>query len=103
MSILTLPTVMSRSSSWPCCVVAWTLNTYSCTAKLLSDPGCVKPVASALLVPSGLSFLTNAMLLQHLHALVLTQEGAGEVAIAKTHLFLNISSVLGVSVDGGYL
>ncbi len=43
------------------------------------------------------------MLLWHLHALVLTQEDAGEVAMAKTHLFLNISSVLGVSVDGGYL
>ncbi len=43
------------------------------------------------------------MLIQHLRALVLTKEDAGEVAVAKTHLFLNISSVLGVSVDGGYL
>ncbi len=41
--------------------------------------------------------------IQHLHALVLTKEDAGELEIAKTHLFLNISSVLGVSVDGGYL
>ena len=60
-------------------------------------------LASALLVPNGLAFQTDAMLFQHLHALVLTTEDAGEVAMAKTHLFFNISSMLGVCIDGGYL
>ncbi len=60
-------------------------------------------LASAALVSSGLSFQTNAVLIQHLYAVMLTKEDAGEGAMAKTHLFLDISSVLGVSVDGGYL
>ena len=47
--------------------------------------------------------MTNAVRIQHLHAAMLTNEDAGEVAMATTHLFLNISSVLGISVDGGYL
>jgi hypothetical protein len=47
--------------------------------------------------------MTNAVRIQHLHAAMLTNEDAGEVAMATTHLFLNISSVLGVCINGGYL
>jgi len=44
--------------------------------------------------------MTNAVRIQHLHAAMLTNEDAGEVAMAITHLFLNISSVLGVCING---